>query len=148
MRKVLLALALWGAALPSFAQVVSSGSPVSGATQTLSAKGVTISTTGDQATIAIPSYISKYGVSSLVVTNCSAAPILAQVALWTAAGGTGTNVTAAATITGASSVTSMVTPTVTAANVALTASSLFVRIAVANTAAVTCDFYVVLTNLS
>jgi hypothetical protein len=132
----------------AFAQVVSTGSPVSGATIALSAKSVTISTTGDQGTISVPNYITKYAVTSFIVTNCSATPILAQVALWTAAGGTGTNVSAAATITGASSATAMVNPTVTAASTALTSSSLFIRIAIANAAAVTCDFYAVLNNLS
>lgn len=119
-----------------------------GATIALSAKGVTISTTGDQGTITIPGYITKYSVSQMVVTNCSGTPVLAQVALWTGAGGSGTNVSAAATITAASSATAIVNPTITAATTALTSSSLFVRIAVANTAAITCDFYAVVNNLS
>lgn len=140
--------ALWLGAAPAYAQVVSTGSPVSGATVTLPVKGVTISTLGDQGTVAIPSYISKYAVSSVVVTNCSGTPILAQVGFWTAAGGTGVNVVAASTITAASSASAMVLPTVTAASTALTAASLFVRIAVANAAAVTCDFYVIVNNLS
>lgn len=122
--------------------------PISGATQALSAKSVTISTTGDQGTIAIPSYITKYNVASFVATNCSATPILAQIAMWTAAGGTGTNVVGAATITAASSTTAIVPLTVTATNTALTSGALFIRIAVANTAAVTCDFFVVINNLS
>ena len=140
-----LALAVSGAAQ---GQVISSGSPVSGASVALSAKGVTISTTGDQGTIAVPSYITKYGVASFVVTNCSGTPLAAQVALFTGAGGTGTTVVAAGTITGATSATAMVTPTVTALTTALTASSLFVRIAVQNVAAITCDFYAVVNNLS
>lgn len=121
---------------------------LAGATQALSAKIVTISTIGDQGTIVVPSYITKYSVSSFVVTNCTATPILAQVAIWTAAGGTGTNVVGAATITAASSTSAIVPMTVTATNTALSAGTLFVRIAVANVAAITCDFYAVINNLS
>lgn len=119
-----------------------------GATQALSAKAVTISTTGDQGTITVPSYITKYSVSTFVVTNCSGTPLAAQVAMYTGAGATGTNVVAAGTITGATSSTVMVLPTVTAATTALTSSSLFVRITVQNVAAITCDFYAIVNNLS
>lgn len=137
-----------GQVLGNVSSAVGCITPVVGATQALSAKAVPINTTGDQATIAVPSYITKYSITSMVVTNCTGTPILAQLALWTGAGGTGTNVSAAATITGASSATAIVNPTVTAANTALTASSLFVRVAVANVAALTCDVYVILNNLS
>lgn len=143
---------LAGLLLASSAQaqtISSSGSIVTqGATIALSAKAVTISATGDQGTITVPGYITKYSVTTMVVTNCSGTPLAAQVALWTGAGGTGTNVVAAGTITGATSSTVMVLPTVTAATTALTSSSLFVRITVQNVAAITCDFYVIVNNLS
>lgn len=132
------------------AQTLSSslGVVTQGATIALSAKSVTISTTGDQGTITVPSYITKYNVSTFVVTNCSGTPLAAQVAMYTGAGATGINVVAAGTITGATSSTVMLLPTVTAATTALTSPSLFVRITVQNVAAITCDFYAIVNNLS
>lgn len=151
MRQLLAGL-LAGLLIASSAQAQtqsSSGSIVTqGATIALSAKAVTISATGDQGTITVPAYITKYSVASMVVTNCSGTPLAAQVAMFTGAAGTGTTVVAAGTITGATSSTVMVLPTVTAATTALTSSSLFVRVTVQNVAAITCDFYVIVNNLS
>lgn len=116
----------------------------------LSALAVNMAATGDNGTIAIPSYVTAYAVTAVRVSNCSATPILAQIALWTGAGGTGTNVVAAGTITGATSAAVILPMTLagTVATTRLTASSLFVRIAVANAAALTCDVNVSIQDLS
>lgn len=116
--------------------------------QMLSAKTISISSTGDKATLTVPAYITKYSVGNVWVTNCSGTPVLAQLALYTGAAQTGTNVVAAATITAATSTSAIVPMTVTGVNTALTSGSLFVNVAVANIAAVTCDVYAVLNNLS
>lgn len=159
MRTILAILLALATACPAFAQVAVESVNGVAATQSnralvlsesmvLSSKGITISTTGDQATIALPTGVSKFAITAFIVTNCSGTPLLAQVALYTAAGGTGTNAVAATTITAASSASAMVNATIATPNTALTSSSLFVRIVVANTAAVTCDMYVVVNNLT
>jgi len=116
----------------------------------LTAYAVNFASTGDQGTIAIPSWVTAYVVTNIRVTNCSATPVLAQVGLWTGAGGTGTNLVAAGTITGATSA-AVILPLTLAGSVAtarLTASSLFVRVTVANATALTCDVNVNIQDLS
>lgn len=116
----------------------------------LTAYAVNLASTGDQATIAMPSWVTAYVITNIRVTNCSVTPVLAQVALWTGAGGTGTNLVAAGTITGATSA-SVILPLTLAGTVAttrLTASSLFVRVTVANAVALTCDVNVNIQDLS
>ena len=106
--------------------------------------------TGDVATIAIPAWVTAYVITNIRVTNCSTTPVLAQVGLYTGAGATGTNLVAAGTITGASAA-SVVLPMTLAGTVAttrLTASSIFVRLTVANVAALTCDVNVNIQDLS
>ncbi len=114
----------------------------------LSARAVPINATGDQAVIGVPQNITKYLVQTVTITNCSGIPVLAQPALYTAASAGGTNVVAAAVITGATSAAAVVSPTVATALVTLTATRLFVNLSVANAGAVTCDFYVSILNLS
>src|SRR5580692_8935664 len=112
-------------------------SPASG-TGNLTANTVDLHTaTGDVATIAIPSYVLAYQVTSFKLTNCSATPVLAAVGLFTGAGGTGTTIVAAATITGATSASVVLSPAITS-SARLTSSSLFVRLTVANAATLTC----------
>lgn len=116
----------------------------------LSALAVNMGSTGDQGTIAIPSYVTAYVVSNIRVSNCSVTPILAQVALYTGAGATGTNLVAAGTITGATS-TSVILPMTLAGTVAttrLSAATIFVRVTVANAAALTCDVNISIQDLS
>lgn len=106
------------------------------------AKAVVLgSGTGDKATISIPAAITRYQVLGVSVTNCSVTPILAAFGIWTGAGGTGTNVVAAATITGATSSSVIINSTLagTVATTMLTSGSIFVNVTVANAAALTCD---------
>jgi hypothetical protein len=114
----------------------------------LTARAVDLHTaTGDVATIAIPSYVTAYQVTSVKVTNCSTTPVLASIALWTGAGGTGTNVVAGSTITGATSPSVVLSETV-ASSARLTAASIFVNLGVANVAALTCDIKLSIDDLS
>jgi len=116
----------------------------------LTARTVNLAATGDQATISIPSFVTAYVVTAIRLTNCSATPVLAQVGLWTAAGGTGTNLVAAGVITGATSA-AVILPLTLAGSVAttrLTAGSLFVRVTVANATALTCDVNVSVQDLT
>lgn len=106
------------------------------------AKGVVLgSGTGDKATIAIPASITRYQVIGVSITNCSVTPILAAFGVWTGANASGTNVVAAATITGATSSSVIINSTLagTVATTMLTSSSMFVNVTVANAAALTCD---------
>jgi hypothetical protein len=86
---------------------------------------------------------AKYIVRKVVVTNCSTAPVLAQVALYTGAGATGTTVVAAATITALTGATKFLDMTMALTTDVLTASTLYARNAVAQTSALTCDVYVI-----
>lgn len=122
-------------------------SPAS-STGNLTANAVDLKTaTGDVATIPIPAYVTAYQVTSFKITNCSATPVLAQIGLFTGAGGTGITVVTAATITGATSASVVLSPAVTS-SARLTASSLFVRLTVANAAVLTCDVKVNIDDLS
>lgn len=112
----------------------------------LSAKTIDFHTaTGDVATIAVPAFITKYQISSIAITNCSVMPILAAVGFFTGAGGTGTTLVTAGTITGASGATVILPMTLagTVATTTFTGSSIFVRLTVANAAALTCDVGIV-----
>jgi len=119
-------------------------------TNIVSAKSVNLQSTGDQGTISIPPQITKYAVTAVQITNCSATPILAQPAIYTGASASGTNIVAAAVITTATATTKVVNSTVVAGTLttALTASTLYINVTVANSGALTCDFYVVLNDLS
>jgi hypothetical protein len=85
----------------------------------------------------------KYIVRKFVVTNCSGTPVLAQVALYTGAGATGTTVVTAAVITSLSGSTKFVDMTITAVADTLSAATLYVRNAVAQGSALTCDVYII-----
>lgn len=113
----------------------------------LTARTVNLGATGDAATIAIPSYVTAYQVSSVKITNCSATPILASVGLFTAASGGGTAIMAAATITGATSASVVLSGTVASA-ARQTAATLYINVAVANAAALTCDIKVNIDDLT
>jgi hypothetical protein len=106
------------------------------------AKGVVLGAgTGDKATITIPASITRYQVLGVSITNCSATPVLAALALWTGASGTGTNVVAAATITGATSSSVIINSTLagSVATTMLTAGTIYINVTVANAAGLTCD---------
>jgi hypothetical protein len=116
----------------------------------LTALAVNLGATGDQATIALPSWVTAYQILGISVTNCSTTPVLAQIAMFTGAGGIGTTIVAAGTITGATSAALILPQTLagTVATTRLTAVSLFVRVTVANVAALTCDVNVRIQDLS
>lgn len=130
-----------------------SGGPLicaKGATLTLSARSVSISTTGDVGLISIPAGVTKYLLTNMSVTNCSVVPVLAQPNVNTSAGGAGTSVVAAAVITGATSsgiVLPMTLASIAQTN-ALIASSLTINMTVANVAPGTCDFYATIKDLT
>lgn len=113
----------------------------------LTARAVSLGSTGDQGSIAIPSYVTAYQVTKFLVTNCSTTPVLAQVGLFTAASAGGIAVSASAIITGATSISVVLSQTI-ASSARLTASTLFVNVAVANVAALTCDLKVSIEDLT
>lgn len=150
MKKTILALVLAAFGTAAFAagpttQAVNS--PAS-SLNNLAAYTVDLHTaTGDVATVSIPSYVTAFQVTAFKVTNCSVTPIAASVGLFTGAGGTGTTVVTSATITGASSPSVVLSETI-ASSARLTVSSLFVRLTIANLAALTCDFKIDIDDLS
>lgn len=113
----------------------------------LTAYGVQINAITDAGTIAIPSYVTAYQVTAFKITNCSGIPVLAQVGLYTGSGATGTPVVTPTTITGATSSTVVLSQTV-ASSARLTATTLFIRVSVANAASVTCDMKIAIDDLS
>jgi len=114
----------------------------------LTARAVDLHTaTGDVATIAIPSYVTAYQVTSIKITNCSVTPVLASLGLFTGANATGTTVMTSATITGATAATVVLSGTI-ASSARLTAGNLFFNLSVANVAALTCDLKVNIDDLS
>jgi uncharacterized protein YjbI with pentapeptide repeats len=114
----------------------------------LTARAVDLHTaTGDVATIAIPSYVTAYQVTSIKITNCSTTPVLASLGLFTGANASGTTVMTSATITGATAATVVLSGTV-ASSARLTAANLFFNLSVANVAALTCDLKVNIDDLS
>lgn len=147
---ILAALAFAGAAqAQTLSAYVSSVAPT-GTARTFSARTVNFGATGDQATIAIPSTIAKYQITAVNITNCSATPLLAQPALYTAASAGGTNLVAATIITGATSASVILSSTLagTVGSSSLTAPTLFVNVSVANVGALTCDIYVTIKDLT
>lgn len=130
-------------ACPTGTQVISTNSATTcGASSNqpygLYARSVNFAATGDQATISIPSWVTKYQVTAVKITNCSTTPILAQPSVFTAPAGGGNNIVAAATITAATS-TAVVINSALATTNTQTSSSLTVRLSVANALAITCD---------
>jgi hypothetical protein len=114
----------------------------------LTARAVDLHTaTGDVATIAIPAYVTAYQVTAFKVTNCSVTPVLATVGLFTAASAGGTTVVTAATITGATSASVVLSGTI-ASTARQTAATLYINLGVANAAALACDVHVAIDDLS
>lgn len=116
----------------------------------LTAYAVNMAATGDNGSIAVPVWVTAYAITSVRVTNCSATPVLAQIALFTGAGGTGTTIVAAGTVTGATSASVILPMTIagTVATTRLTAATIFVRVTVQNASALTCDVNISLQDLS
>lgn len=110
----------------------------------LSARGINLASLADAAIIAVPAYIKKYKINGVYVTNASATPILAQLSIYTAASAGGTNIVAAAVLTGLTSAAVIQTSTLagTIAATMLTAASLYLRCSVANAGALTADVYI------
>lgn len=123
---------------------------IKGSQPTFSARAVNLASTGDQATVAIPVNITKYAITAVWVTNCSATPGLAQLGVWTGASASGTNIVAAATLTGATSTTVIINSTLagSVATTVLTAPTIYMNVAVANATALTCDVYVTIRDLT
>jgi hypothetical protein len=115
-----------------------------------SARGVNLAATGDQGVISIQPSITKYVILQVILTNASATPVLAQIAVYTGAVATGTTIVAAGTITGAVGSTVILSLALagTIAATALTAGALYVNVAVANATALTADIYITATDLS
>jgi hypothetical protein len=114
----------------------------------LTARAVDLHTaTGDVATIAIPAYVTAYQITAFKITNCSTTPILAALGLYTGASTTGTTVVTAATITGATAATVVLSQTI-ASTARLTASTLYINLGTANALALTCDLKVDIDDLS
>jgi hypothetical protein len=114
----------------------------------LTARAVNLHTaTGDVATIAIPSYVTAYQVTAFKITNCSTTPILASFGLYTAASAGGTTIVTAATITGATAATVVLSQTI-ASTARLTAPTLYINLGTANALALTCDLKVDIDDLS
>lgn len=86
---------------------------------------------------------AKYIVRKFIVTNCSGTPVLAQVAVYTGASASGTTVVTAAILTTLTGSTKFVDMTLALTTDTLAASTLFVRNAVVQGSALTCDVYVV-----
>jgi hypothetical protein len=113
----------------------------------LTAYTVQLNATGDPATIAIPAYVTSYQVTAFKITACSATPILASVGLFSAAAGGGTTIVTAATITGATSASVVLSGTI-ASTATLTAATLYIHVAVANAASMTCTFKIDIEDFS
>ena len=113
----------------------------------LTAYSVQINAIADAATIAIPSYVTAYQVTAFKITNCSGTPILGSVGLYTAASAGGTAVVTPATITGATASSVVLSQTI-ASSARITAATLYIRVAVANAASLTCDMKVAIEDLS
>lgn len=116
-------------------------------TNNLTSRTVSLAATGDATTIAIPSYVTAYQVTGFKITNCSTTPVLASVGLFTAASAGGTTVVTSATITTANAASVVISSTI-ASTGRLTSATLFVNVSVANALALTCDFHVVIDDLS
>ena len=87
---------------------------------------------------------TKYIIRRVHVTNCSATPLLAQLALYTAPAAGGTNFVAATMLTTLSAATTFVDLTlINITTTTLTAATLYARNTVAQTTALTCDVYIV-----
>ena len=142
----LAALLLAGSAFAAGPTTQAVNSPAS-SLGNLTAYTVQINAIADAGTIAIPSYVTAYQVTSFKITNCSGTPVLAQVGLYTGAGATGTTVVTPTTITGATASTVVLSQTI-ASSARLTASTLFIRVSVANAASVTCDMKITIDDFS
>ena len=105
------------------------------------ATSVNLNSVGDT-TIAIKA--TKYVVRKITVTNCSATPALAQLAMYTAAGAGGINFVAATVLTTLEAATVLVDLTViNVTATALSAATLYARNTVVQQSALTCDIYVI-----
>jgi hypothetical protein len=114
-----------------------------------SARGINAENIADTI-VNLPATISKYAISAVYITNASTTPVLAQVAVYTAAAAGGTNLVAAAVITALDATTKIQSSTLAAGVVttALTANPLYVRVTVANVGALTFDAYILGQDLS
>lgn len=117
-------------------------------TYVVSAKSVNMNATSNTDTVVtIPVGVTKFAVSGFYITNCSTTPTSAKYALYTGAAETGTAVVANATFTGASSASAVVSFSI-ASTATITPGNLYFNLYTTNGAALTCDVYATLTNLS
>lgn len=86
---------------------------------------------------------SKYVVTGFIITNVSATPVLATLALYTAASAGGTNLVAAAVLTGLTSAPVYTGMTLINNTATLTAATLYARNVVAQGSGLTVDIYII-----
>lgn len=102
------------------------------------AKSVNLNSVADTA---ITISAAKYIVRRVTVTNCSATPVLAQIAVYSATGAGGTNIVAAVVLTSLAAPTTLVDLTIVPTTTAFTAATLYARNMVAQGSGLTCDVY-------
>lgn len=113
-----------------------------------SLRGANMNVTTDQP-ITIISTITKYSVDRVVVTNCSGTPTLAAGGLYTSASKGGSAIVGAGqAYTALSSSSTMLPLTLAITTSTFTATTLYLSLTTANGSAMTCDVYVIVTDLT
>lgn len=84
---------------------------------------------------------TKYVVRRVTVTNCSASPVLAQMAVYTGTAASGTNIVAAVVLTSLTAPGTLVDLTVVPTTTAFTVATLYARNMVVQGSGLTCDVY-------
>ena len=113
------------------------------------AKAINLNALGDTE-IALPPGITRYLVNSIRVVGATVTPTAAQVGVYTAASQGGTEISAPQTLTGATSPAQEISLTTVSGITtwAQTAANLFINVSVADGAALTADFYIIIMDLS
>lgn len=113
-----------------------------------SIRGANLNITTDQA-LAVASGVTKYTVTQVITTNCSTTPTLAAGGVYTAASKGGSAIVAAGQVyTALSSASTMLPLTLAITTSTFTAVTLYFSLTTANGGALTCDVYVVGTDLT
>lgn len=125
-----------GVAVSSGALIANGGGPLA------TLRSANFNSTADQA-LTLPSKVTAYQLSSIVVTNCSANLTTAAGGFYTAASKGGSAVVAAIQLySGLTGATIILNPTIAAAGLLkLTASPLYLSLTTAQGGAATCDVY-------
>lgn len=113
-----------------------------------SKRSANMAVTTDQS-MTIVSGVTKYTVDRVIATNCSATPVLAAGGLYTAASKGGSAIVAAGqAYTALTSPGAFLPMTLAITTSTFTAGTLFFSLTVANGTALTCDIYVIGTDLT